>query len=295
MPKLSTLITAASVFLTTTVDARPSSFISDNSRHVVTLTNANVGTIMNRDALTTDGLATKCVITDTSGTKVGGNYVIGTAYTFTVDTAETGGMGMVTSHGEGTADNTWAQDGTTGRVDEKVVSFTPTTAGDMSIHALCTGGGSTSSTGLYLATPLTGTIVAAACTGVDTPHAGCTVPACTAVDTPYAGCTLAACTAVDTPYVGCTVPACTAVDTPYAGCTLAACTGVDTPYVGCTVPACTAVDTPYAGCTKAPAPAPAKVTAPAPSEGDASAGQSLLISSVMIAILGMVMGVFASL
>ena len=43
--------------------------------------------------------------------------------------------------------------------------------------------------------------------------------------------------------------------------------------------------------TNAPAPAPASVKG----EGDASAGQSLLISSVMIAVLGMVMGVFASL
>ena len=59
-----------------------------------------------------------------------------------------------------------------------------------------------------------------ACTAVDTPYAGCTVPACTAVNTPYAGCTVHACTAVNTPYAGCTVHACTAVDTPYAGCNI---------------------------------------------------------------------------
>ena len=141
----------------TTVNARPSSFIS--TKHVVTLTNSNMGDIMGKTSLTTDGLATKCVITDTSGTKDGANYVIGTAYTFTVNTDEDSGLGMVTSVGEGTtADDTWPQVGTSGRETSKVVTFTPTTAGSMSVHALCGGSGATP---LYLATPLTGTIVPA--------------------------------------------------------------------------------------------------------------------------------------
>ena len=145
-----------------TVDAYPSSFIS--TKHVVTLTNANMGTIMEKTSLTTTGLATKCVITDTSGTKDGTNYVIGTAYTFTVNTDESSGLGMVTSVGEGTPADTWPQVGTSGRETSKVVSFTPTTAGDMSVHALCGGNGATP---LYLATPLTGTIVTATATCAD--------------------------------------------------------------------------------------------------------------------------------
>ena len=139
----------------TTVDAHPSSFIS--SKHVVTLTNTNMGTIMGKSSLTTTGLATKCVITDTSGTKDGGgNYVIGTAYAFTVNTDEDSGLGMVTSVGEGTPADTWPQVGTSGRETSKIVTFTPTNAGSMSVHALC---GGNSATPLYLATPLTGTIV----------------------------------------------------------------------------------------------------------------------------------------
>ena len=145
-----------------TVDAHPSSFIS--TKHVVTLSNANMGTIMEKTSLTTTGLATKCVITDTSGTKDGTNYVIGTAYTFTVNTDESSGLGMVTSVGEGTPADTWSQVGTSGRETSKIVSFTPTTAGDMSVHALCGGNGATP---LYLATPLTGTIVPATATCAD--------------------------------------------------------------------------------------------------------------------------------
>ena len=147
-----------------TVDARPSSFIS--TKHVVTLTNANMGTIMSKTSLTTTGLATKCVITDTSGTKDGTNYVIGTAYTFTVNTDESSGLGMVTSVGEGTPADTWPQVGTSGakQRNKKIVYFTPTTAGDMSVHALCGGNGATP---LYLATPLTGTIVTATATCAD--------------------------------------------------------------------------------------------------------------------------------
>ena len=144
------------ILTATTVNAFPSSFKS--TKHVVTLTNANMGTIMGKRLLTTDGLATKCVITETSGTKDGANYVIGTPYTFTVNTDEGSGLGMVTSVGEGTPAETWEQFVTGGRETSKVVTFTPTTAGDMSVHALCGGSGATP---LYLATPLTGTIVPA--------------------------------------------------------------------------------------------------------------------------------------
>ena len=136
------------------VDAHPTFFI--RSKHVVTLTNKNMGDIMGKTSLTTTGLATKCVITDTSGTKDGTNYVIGTAYTFTVNTDESSGLGMVTSVGEGTPADTWPQLGTSGRETSKIVTFTPTNAGSMSVHALC---GGNSATPLYLATPLTGTIV----------------------------------------------------------------------------------------------------------------------------------------
>ena len=156
------MIAAASALLATTVvDARPAQFIAASTQcggqcHVTTLTNTNMGTIMGKTSLTTPG--TKCAIAYTSGTKDGTNYVIGTEYVFTVTTDDAAKLGMVTSVGEGTAGTAWAQDGTSGRVASKTVIFTPTTAGPMSVHALC---GGNSATPLYLATPLSGTIVAA--------------------------------------------------------------------------------------------------------------------------------------
>ena len=120
---------------------------------MTTLTDANMGTIMGKTSLTAPG--TKCAIAYTSGTKDGSNYVIGTDYVFTVTTDEATGLGMITSVGEGTANTTWAQDGTSGRETSKTVTFTPTTAGPMSVHALC---GGNAATPLYLATPLTGIV-----------------------------------------------------------------------------------------------------------------------------------------
>ena len=98
----------------------------------------------------------RSLINYTSGVKNGTNYVAGTEYTFTVSTDNVLGIGMVTSYGVGSPSTSWSQDASPGRVLTKVITFTPPSSGDLSIHALCGGWGQTP---MYLADPLQGTVI----------------------------------------------------------------------------------------------------------------------------------------
>jgi len=113
---------------------------------------------MGYSALSDKNDGSKCQITDKTGEKdASGNYVIGTTYEFLFTTSVSDGLGMVTSVGEGTASKSWYQTATSGKVAAATVQLTPTTEGEMSVHALCSAN---NNAGVYLATPLTGTIAA---------------------------------------------------------------------------------------------------------------------------------------
>ena len=112
---------------------------------MTTLSDDNMGTIMGKTSLSAPG--TKCVIAAPKCNCEHGlceicEIVIGTEYFFNVTTDVAGGLGMITSvgegpSGEGTPSTTWAQDGTSGSVTYKTVTFTPTRGGQISLHALC--------------------------------------------------------------------------------------------------------------------------------------------------------------
>jgi len=151
-----TLVLAGSAFLAGTVDAHPKRFIS-GGRHVVGLTDSDIN-FMGYSALSDNNDGHTCQITDKTGEKdASGNYVIGTTYEFLFTTSVSDGLGMVTSVGEGTASKSWYQTATSGKVAAATVQLTPTTEGEMSVHALCSAN---NNGGVYLATPLSGTIAA---------------------------------------------------------------------------------------------------------------------------------------